>query len=219
VRRSASIVVLVHNDFDQSFRYHPGRYTSSFMKVRLADGRVVEEVPPTPYVRDWRDALRETRTLRYLYFREQVNVAALKRLVLAPRVAQANVDVADVRAALDDIRTVTDHLFGRLAAVARAAGMRLVLVMDGDRQAIYRGDVSPQDEGPRTLNQLAAELAAAKGIEFVDLHPWFARDWARHGERFDFASDGHWNDRGHQVAARALQSVLEAPADEEHVGG
>jgi hypothetical protein len=43
------IVTLVHNDFDESYRFRAGRYTSSFMKLRLEGGAVVEEIPPQPY--------------------------------------------------------------------------------------------------------------------------------------------------------------------------
>jgi hypothetical protein len=39
------IVLLVHNDFDESFRFTPGRYTSSFRKLRLVGGEVLGEVP------------------------------------------------------------------------------------------------------------------------------------------------------------------------------
>ena len=35
------VVLLVHNDFDESFMFKPGRYTSSFLKFVLREGRVV----------------------------------------------------------------------------------------------------------------------------------------------------------------------------------
>jgi hypothetical protein len=40
------VVVLVHNDFDESFRFVQGRYTSSFLKLHVENGRVIDEIAP-----------------------------------------------------------------------------------------------------------------------------------------------------------------------------
>jgi hypothetical protein len=36
------VVVLVHNDFDESFRFMAGRYTSTFMKLDLTQEKIEE---------------------------------------------------------------------------------------------------------------------------------------------------------------------------------
>ena len=36
--------------------------------------------------------------------------------------------------------------------------------------------------------------------------------WRPTGERFDFPGDGHWNRRGHAIAARAIAEFLRADA-------
>jgi hypothetical protein len=36
----------------------------------------------------------------------------------------------------------------------------------------------------------------------------FSADFALNGERFEFPFDGHWNARGHDVAARAIASAV-----------
>ena len=54
------VVLLVHNDFDESFRFVSGRYTSSFLKLRLDQDRVVGEIAPSP----WRPGFAESCATR-----------------------------------------------------------------------------------------------------------------------------------------------------------
>ena len=212
-RPELAVVVLTHNDFDESFRFKPGRYTSSFHKLTIVDGRVSGEIAPTPYDPPWWNPLRFSATVRYLYDRQQVRPDILRALLLGRGVTplfQANVDIDAIARAKADIRVAAEYLFGRLAGLARAAGFRLLLVMDGDRQAIYAGaDPRPlYGGGALALNALAAEAADRHGIAFIDLHPIFAADWAARRERFEFAADGHWNSQAHQIVAATVLAWL-----------
>src|SRR5215475_677394 len=203
------VVVLVHNDFDESYQFVQGRYTSSFMKLRLVDGKVVEEIPPTPWHPTAADWLRRTATARYMYYRWRVNLGAIRNLFLpSARAAtvsfEANIDVASVLSQMPDVTAAADHVFGRMAAVAEASGARLLLVMDGVRAAIYADSDSPA----LALNHLSAAMAAKHHIAFIDLHPAFQADWRAHHRRFDFDSDGHWNEYGHAVAAGAVADFI-----------
>lgn len=205
------VVMLVHNDFDESFVFKPGRYTSSFLKLKIDGGKVTGEVAPQPWRAGWFELVRQSATARFLLYRWQVRPQALVDAVLGPARAAgeggyaANIDVASVFAHEADIRVATDYLFGRLKARTDAIGAKLQLVMDGDRAAIYAGRGGSQ---ALKLNRIAAEMAARHGIAFLDLHPVFAAEWARTGKRFEFASDAHWNEYGHQVAGRAIAEAL-----------
>ena len=63
------------------------------------------------------------------------------------------------------------------------------------------------------LNRLAAETAAVHDIPFIDLHPVFAAGWLARGQRFEFSIDNHWNERGHALAAGAIEAALNGHAD------
>jgi len=206
------VVMLIHNDFDESFVFKPGRYTSSFLKLRIEGGKVVGEVPPQPWRASWVEFARQSATARFLLYRWQVRPQTLVDAILGPAKAAgeggyaANIDVANVLALEADIRVATDYLFGRLKARADAIGSKLQLVMDGDREAIYAGRA---DSPALKLNRIAAEMAARHGIAFLDLHPVFAAEWAKAGRRFEFGSDAHWNEYGHQVAGAAIAEALQ----------
>src|SRR5262249_7548620 len=66
------VVLLIHNDFDESFEFVQGRYTSSFLKLRLANGKVTEEIAPAPWRPGAADWVRRTAIARYMYYRWQV---------------------------------------------------------------------------------------------------------------------------------------------------
>jgi hypothetical protein len=221
-RPDCVVVLLVHNDFDESFRFMPGRYTSSFRKLKVEGDRVVGEIPPQPWRSGPSEWLRRTATARFLFYRWQVRPeillhprAILDSLLPRPKQAppdveprmQANIDVHAVLAQEAEIKATMGYLTARIAERAKDMGAKLVFAMDGHRSAIYLGiGASPALE----LNRLAAEAAAKRGVPFVDLQPAFQADWEANHRRFDFDSDNHWNEHGHEVAAKAIGSALDA---------
>jgi lysophospholipase L1-like esterase len=202
------VVVLVHNDFDESFQFVQGRYTSSFLKLRVKDSTIAE-IPPTPWRADLNEWLRHTATVRFLYYRWRVRLESIRSLLLpAARAGQeryeANVEVEPVLRELPTIRLTTDYVLARLARLQQREGTRVLIAIDGVRAVIYSGRTSDI----LTLNRLTGELAARHGLSFVDLHAVFNADWAAHHRRFEFESDYHWNEYGHAVVARAIARVI-----------
>jgi len=202
------IVLIVHNDFDESYKFNAGRYTSSFLKLHVEDGRVTSEIPPQRWEPGAVEWLRRTATARFFLYRWQLRPEllldfALPRAHAAARYA-ANTEIAAVLADRRGVEAITDYLFGRLDAVVRAMGARLLMAMDGDRFAIYQGI----DSLALDLNRIAAAAALQRHIPFVDLQPAFAADWQATHHRFDFDADGHWNEHGHEVAAAAIGQAL-----------
>jgi hypothetical protein len=46
--------------------------------------------------------------------------------------------------------------------------------------------------------------AQSRGFEVIDMQPRFIRRHARDGSQFEYTSDHHWNELGHQEAASAV---------------
>lgn len=206
------VLVMVHNDFDESFISVAGRYTSSFLKFQMAGDRVVAEIPPAPYQATWRDWLRQSATLRYLYYRQRLNPAAvLTRLSpsSAP-VYQANVDIGAVASQHEKISGATDYAFSQFQSLAREHNFRPLLMMDGDRRSIAAGmdDAGLYRDGALLLNAMAAQAASKAGLPFIDLHPLFREEWTMNHQPLNFISDNHWNALGHRVAAGALAAYI-----------
>lgn len=209
------VLLLVHNDFDESYLAVAGRYTSSFMKLRMRGDEVAGEIQPTPYQPGWRDWLRQTAIMRYLYYRQKLDPSAAVQSIFrreTPPVFQANVAIDTMAKQRAANSNATDYIFGQFKALAGQYNFTPFLIMDGDRRSITAGmDSAPlYREGALWLNAMVSQIAKKHGIDFVDLHPVFEADWRQNHQPLNFVSDNHWNERAHQIAADVLAASLAA---------
>lgn len=91
------------------------------------------------------------------------------------------------------------------AAALQRSGVRVMLVLDADRVAIYQGRASALPE-----MTMLARLGREAGIEVIDLAPVFADTYRIDRKRFDFGkADSHWNGYGHRIVAQAIERALQ----------
>lgn len=204
------IIVLIHNDFVESFRLRLGRYTISFLRFRIENG-VVSEIPPRPYERPWWYWLRGSATYRYLVDRMQLRIQSLKDRLLKRQAATeyvANVGTSSLEDHWSDVMAAAEYFFAEFGRISIEAGIQPVVLVESARREIYahRG---PPPLGLR-LSELCRSLGDKHDVMVVDLQPAFERNFAVHAARFEFECDRHWNELGHQVAADTLCSVLSA---------
>ena len=155
--------------------------------------------------------LRHSALVRYLV----VNMKVLDRLyVLKQRVSktrrfEANIDAGLIQSYIDNgaIEEALAYLLGTLRLVTEEAP--LLFVIDGNRRAIYRGD-DPRNTHSYRLNQVLREQTSKYNFPLIDLTDRFEKDWKREGKRFDWATDGHWNQRGHWITAEAIRAFITA---------
>ena len=87
-------------------------------------------------------------------------------------------------------------------------GFKLVIAMDGVREAIYAG-ASPSKYEVWKLNEIAAGVTRDLGLPFTQLHEVFRRDYRANGQKFEFPFDWHWNARGNDLVGRAIARLIE----------
>ncbi|MBI4847157.1 MAG: SGNH/GDSL hydrolase family protein [Nitrospirae bacterium] len=200
------IIVLVHNDFDESYRFLKGSYGSNFMKIVIKDNNV-SEIEPEHFIRPWYMPIRESATWRYLAYRQQVPYNRIKDIFLGNDAEyQANISVASIATEKDLSIITTNYLFAEMKKACDNIGAELLVIMDGDRKAIYSRINSKElyNNGALSLNSISGEAAGRNGIDFIDLHPFFEADYKEHKVKFDFKYDGHWNAYGHEIAAGVI---------------
>ena len=205
------VVLLIHNDFDETYRFLKTRYASSFLKIgRGPNGRVVEYAPadfePGPA-----DFLRRYNTFRYLYYKTGAYLR-LKSLVSRLWWGGDEEYAPEFISSAVDVRRIADHaknrffaryVLGEMKALAKEQGFKLALAMDGVREAVYSGK-QPDAYAVHTLNDIARELTGELDLPFLDLQDVFAAHYAREHRRFEFPFDWHWNVLGNQVAGEAI---------------
>ena len=214
LRPDVLVVVLVHNDFTDSYLPRPGGYTESLMMLDLS-GDSVREIPPVRFERPWYYTLRRSATYRFLVDTYGVGIQRLKDLVNGRALAassryEANVDVSRLYERLDHDRRVVDYVLAELVRLSGEHGFEVVVAIDGVRHGLYRGLRPEEIERSRAyqLNRVTADAAKRHGLPLVDLHATFERDYRRNAVRFNPVNDGHWNAYAHFLAARAVYEHL-----------
>lgn len=215
------VLQLIHNDFDESYRFLYGRYSSSFMKVKL-QGDTITEVPPEPYKPGTIDMLKKSSTFRYLYYQTGLALT-IRRLInltngegdkeeTAPVTEpkhgfiQSAIDVRNITE-MDKIRQVTAYTFKELVKLQKKHGFKLLIAMDPVREAIYTGKPSSEYEANR-LNEIAMDEALKNNIAFLDLGTAMRADFKAHKKKFEFPWDWHWNKQGNLIAGQAIAAKL-----------
>lgn len=210
------VVPLIHNDFDESYRFLKTRYASSFMKLeRSGSGGDVREIAPVPFKRGIADVLRQSAAFRYIYYETGLYLR-IKHLVsrffwggaeqFEPRFVSSAVDVRKIKDH-ESNRFFARYVLGEMTALSKRHGFKLLFVMDGVREAVYAMEPRTQWEVAK-LNAMAGRLAQELDLNFVDLQEAFASDYGHNGERFEFAFDWHWNARGNLVVAEVVEREL-----------
>lgn len=209
------LVPLIHNDFDESYRFLKTRYASSFMKLKRDEDGSVVEVPPGEFQYGLADSLRGYRKFRYLYYKTNFYLHAKGFVSRWFWGGDEQWSPENISSAVD-IRKIGDHQANRfftryvmseMKKLAIEHGFRLAFVMDGVREAVYAGkSASSYEVG--MLNRIAADVAGELGLPFLDLQETFERDWRQHRQRFEYAYDWHWNARANKLVAEAANGLL-----------
>jgi len=212
------VVPLIHNDFDESYRFIKTRYASSFLKLRRdADGSI-QEVPPAEFRPGLADKLRQFATFRYLYYETGLYLSAkgiVSRIFWggneewSPEFISSAVDIRKI-ADHDANRDFARYALEKMKALSRKHGFQLAFVMDGVRDAINQGRPKDDFEVAR-LNQIAAELTHVLGLPFRDLHEAFKSHVLKTGERLEFKYDWHWTKKANDIVADQIADLI-APA-------
>ena len=107
---------------------------------------------------------------------------------------------------------LTEAALLKAQLLATANGARLIVVFIPAREHVYWAEVGAHlpDLEVAQLDSVATHLeqfTAAHEIGFLDLLPGFRAE-AEQGHMLYFAADGHWNQAGHQLAARLIDDYL-----------
>lgn len=188
------IVILVHNDFIESYERPDNQVYESFWHT---DG--VKMIGPKVYKpRAWSDVMASQ------WATGRLAIQTLSRMNQQPKPAtwQMGVDVTRNLAQMGQTAVITDYLFEQFALMKSKTS--LLFAMDGDRSYIESGEGTEV----KLLNIVVQQRAAAHGLRFVDLDSVFTTDWVANHHAFSFPSDYHWNKYAHNLVAQTLLPMV-----------
>lgn len=212
IQYSPDLVVfnVVHNDFQESFE---GFARVDNWSVRTA-GKGFVPVPPIPSESlRMKQLISRSALIRYLV----INLDLANRLAYAynringDRQRYAG-NMETTSSLLSDKPVLTGlvrYVLQEANTIALEQGFKVVFVMDANRNAVYKNE-DPEASVIHVLNEVLKAETARLGITSVDLTNAFRKVWLDSKQRFEWAVDGHWNDKGHQVVASKLDKLLDA---------
>ena len=100
------------------------------------------------------------------------------------------------------------YVLAKIDILSNENNLDVVILIDGNRQAIYAGQ-DPKASETHKLNSALLAVSDRFDLATVDLTDAFHRSWRQQKQPFNSEIDHHWNQFGHEVVAEALtHSVL-----------
>lgn len=215
------VINLIHNDFSESLSsYANNAYGSWYWTMEQQGDSFVMQRPrdidglrrgDVLINKDNNYWLKNSATFRYLEYNVKLGGKIfLKQIFKRKKVKhEENIDVRQDLVKQNAIRRVSAHVVRQFKK--EFPNKRIIFVMDGVRNAIYRGDI--EKSSAIWLNTLMAEICSDQDFEFIDLTKPFQKDYEQNHIRFEFKTDAHWNAYTHRLVADTLYNYLSQPHD------
>ncbi len=211
------VIILVQNDFDESYLPTPGVYTRSFLKINITNDTVEGEISPLEYQVPWYGYIRSSATWRYLTYRQQFHFSSLRKIFFRrqrqeriSRGGEMNESGPDLK--MKRNKLLTEYVFKEMKEISETKNAELLIIMEGDSDNIYKNayDGKSTPEKVLLLTGMAGSVAEDHGIDFIELQPIFENDFRVNHKEFYFRSDSHWNKHGHKLVAGVIVDFIES---------
>ncbi len=208
------VVNVVHNDFDESLcavKRQPGVLCLEERGQELHEA-AIRAYEPDPKTR----LARHSSTVRFAVVNLQIMARVRNWLSAGGAKASfnANIDPDQVGVRAGRIQRATEYLLRKFKEESH--GRPVLFVMDAPRKDVYEGTMGTSSV--RWLNDMMKAECERHRLPFIDLTEVFTRQFLIDHRRFESEFDWHWNEHGHQVAARAVLQGLQRLHLLEHGG-
>ena len=105
---------------------------------------------------------------------------------------------------LDRDRLLAKYVVSKIMNTAKKRGIKILFVMNGDTQSIYKRTKLGKDSKSIKLNKMMRKITEDNDAHFLDLQEIFYNDFKVNNKKFEFKTDGHWSPYGHAIASEAL---------------
>ena len=202
------VINVVHNDFDEMLR--SVKYSKGFLYMDDSGDHMkelpVEPPAPTAGYR-YCKLLCRSNLFRYLYNNCHIGYTYQRfkeMLSFKPApIYNGNIDVDRTRSLRPKIDDALEYVMNRFKV--ENPSKRLIFMIDADRQSIYNDNAN---SNIIWMNHLLRDKCAKFGFEFIDLDDYFRKIYSVDHVHFESPYDWHWNEHGHEAAARALYDTI-----------
>lgn len=207
---NALVFIIVGNDFDESltrYKNTPGFHYFSDVSDRLDLVRI--DYQPTLIKR----LARRSALVRYMELNVQMNWQSIMNTFDNDAGETDEEFIGNTRSAFDedrisDSKRVVDSFFEELPLQTGLGNDKILFVIDGMRPHLYNPTTLIKADGSYfdLMRKYFIRVAVNKGYELIDMQPVFIEKHESEGMQFEFPSDGHWNEAGHNLVAEKINA-------------
>jgi hypothetical protein len=210
---NALVFMVVGNDFDEScqkYKNSPGMHYFSNLSGRMELVRI--DYQPTIKNRLSRKALSASSLLRYLVLNAQLSHRSITRIFNTSGDDEdefvGNTLSGYNRERITDSQVAVDRFFEELPLLTELKSNEILFVVDGMRPHLYDAQTLSKAKGSYfdLMRKYFIGQAMEKGYEVIDMQPVFLEKHQLSGTRFEFPTDGHWNESGHELVAEKIKA-------------
>jgi hypothetical protein len=204
----AMAFVIIENDFDESllkYKSEPRLHYFEESGGQLSLRRIDFELSALKKV------LRRSALARYVVLNlsaERVLKDFLWSLCsCGRRPSYRDDDPVALETRVKDSMNAVDYFLEEVPAKSGLASNAVVFLLDAMRPAMYspEGLANAQTGYVARMRKYFKEQAIARGYEVLDMEAAFTKRSLLDGSRFEFATDQHWNEVGHQLVAKEIE--------------
>ena len=193
------VFLIIANDFDESFFETRGKlgfhYFDEFNGLKLVnyEPSFVKLIGrKSAFLRYLHLDLKLTTQFQNIFSKEDITDKKSKRMKFF----------------IEKGRIAIDRFLEGIAKISSTSNV--IILLDGDRKAIYSGLEKKDINNPANLLFKELEGFAKKitNVDVVDLHNIFKDDWESNKKKFNYDYDYHCNEHGHALAAKVLTDKI-----------
>ena len=167
---SLIIFLIIHNDFAPSYKKDlraSGRYGGTLLKLSISENGKVTEIAPKPYEPKW-DNVLDFRLIRFLFYQHKLRtrISYIKGLVLNKQY-EMNIEASSFKSDMDKDKILANYVVSNIMNIANKKGIRILFIMNGDTQSIYKNTLTEGNSTPIKLNKMMEKIAEKNGVHFL----------------------------------------------------
>lgn len=207
---NALAFIIIGNDFDESlakYKDAPGFHYFSEVSGHL--DLVRKDYQPTLAKR----LSRHSALIRYLALNMKLNWRSIENIFDKNTGKAEETYIGNTPANFDeerisDSKKAVDSFFHILPLQSGLKNDKILFVIDGMRPNLYNSTalIRANNSYFDLMRKYFIESAMSKGYEIIDMQPVFIKKHISEGIRFEFPSDGHWNEAGHDLVAEKIKA-------------
>lgn len=207
-RPNAMAFVIIGNDFDESLLKYKSDPRFHYFE-ESANGPVLRRVDYE--ISSARKILRKSAFVRYVMLNllagHVLDAIRLSFRRAADSQAYSGPAPATSEQRIHDSMRAIDHFLDQVASKSGLASESILFVLDAMRPAMYSPEtlLKADDSYVSQMRRYFKEQASSRGYEVLDMQPAFIRKHRLDNSRFEFPTEGHWNELGHKLVAAEIR--------------